>query len=220
MIVPTSPRSILLDFDGVIVDSVAIKGRGFQYSYPEASPEQRAAIEAYQHAHGGIGRREKFRHFEQTLFGREPTTESIELLADRYRSVVFENVMACAFIEGALGFLEDAAAQVPLHLISGTPHDELRTIVAARGLSGYFGEVIGAPTPKKAAFAALCNAAGHAPEMAVAVGDSTTEYDAACELGMPFVAIVAPGQASPFPASVPTLPDLTGLAALLGFNSR
>jgi phosphoglycolate phosphatase len=218
MKLPTSPRSILLDFDGVIVDSVAIKARGFHYAYPEATPEQIVAIDTYQHAHGGVSRREKFRHFEKALFGREPTPEAIEVLSDRFRTAVLDKVMACAFIAGAEDFLATTADRTKLHLISGTPQDELQDIVRKRDLARHFREVIGAPTLKQAAFAQLLEADGHAPEQAVAVGDSTTEYDAACALGIPFVAIVAEGETSPFPAGVPTLPDLKGLAAMLGLR--
>lgn len=218
MSLPTPPKAVLLDFDGVIVDSVAIKARGFHYAYPEATPDQIAAIDTYQHAHGGVSRREKFRHFEKALFGREPTTETIELLSDRFRAAVLDKVMGCAYIAGAEDFLAATSDKTKLHLISGTPQDELRDIVRERGLEGHFREVIGAPTLKQAAFAQLLEADGHAPGETVAVGDSTTEYDAACALGIPFVAIVAEGETSPFPAGVPTLPDLKGLAALLGLR--
>jgi hypothetical protein len=53
----------------------------------------------------------------------------------------------------------------------------------------------------------------------VAIGDSTTEFDAARGMGMPFVGIVAEGFANPFPPAIPVLPDMTGLAGALGLSA-
>ncbi|WP_332685540.1 HAD family hydrolase [Bosea sp. (in: a-proteobacteria)] len=216
----TTPLSIVLDFDGVIVDSVAIKSQAFQDAYSDATPEQLAAIDRYHHAHGGVSRREKFRHFETAIFGREADPAVIEALSELYRSIVYDKVVACRLIPGALDFLAEAAARMPLHLVSGTPQGELEAIVASRGLRHFFQRVIGAPTLKLAAFAALAREDGHDPHRVVAIGDSTTEFDAARELEMPFVGIVAEGIANPFPPAIPVLPDMTGLARQLGFTAK
>lgn len=213
------PVSVVLDFDGVIVDSVEIKSQAFQDAYPEATPEQRSEIDRYHHAHGGISRREKFRHFEAALFGRDAGPAAIEALAERYRAIVYEKVVACRLIPGALDFLNEAAARLPLHLVSGTPQEELEAIVERRGLRHFFQRVIGAPTLKPAAFAALAAEAGHDPGRMVAIGDSTTEFDAARGMGMPFVGIVAEGIVNPFPPATPVLPDMTGLSRVLGLTS-
>lgn len=213
------PESLVLDFDGVIVDSVAIKSQAFQDAYPSATPEQLAAIDRHHHAHGGVSRREKFRHFEVALFGRKAEPAAIEALAELYRSIVYEKVVACRLIPGALDFLNEAAARMPLHLVSGTPQGELEAIVESRGLRHFFQRVIGAPTLKPAAFAALAAEYGHDPRRMVAIGDSTTEFDAARGLGMPFVGIIAEGIANPFPPAIPVLPDMTGLARQLSISA-
>lgn len=213
------PVSIVFDFDGVIVDSVAIKSQAFQDVYADATPEQLAAIDRYHHAHGGVSRREKFRYFEAALFGRQTDPAGIEALAERYRTIVYEKVVACRLIPGALDFLNDIAQRLPLHLVSGTPQEELEAIVERRGLRHFFQRVIGAPTLKPAAFATLAAEYGHDPRRMVAIGDSTTEFDAARGMGMPFVGIVAEGIANPFPPAIPVLPDMTGLARALGLSA-
>jgi phosphoglycolate phosphatase len=216
-----TPLALVLDFDGVVVDSVPIKSRAFRDCYPEATSDEHAAIEAHHHAHGGISRREKFIHFETALFGRGLDPDRIEALCRRYATLVYDAVVACRPIPGAPGFLAAAdAAGVPMHLVSGTPETELRAIVAARGWQAHFESVTGAPTSKPAAFARIARDGGHAPEDLLAVGDSRTEFDAAEGLGMPFVGIVAPGLSNPFPPGIAVLPDLTGLAARLGLEGR
>src|SRR5690606_26236544 len=78
---PPSPDAILFDFDGVIVQSVDIKAEAFATIYRNENPEIIPAIIEYQHAHGGVSRREKFRYFEREFFGRDPTPEAIEALS-------------------------------------------------------------------------------------------------------------------------------------------
>src|SRR5262249_11263890 len=100
--------------------------------------------------------------------------------------------------------------------VSGTPQDELRRIVEARGLAPFFKSVLGAPTTKPEAFAGILRGSGYAAQDVLAVGDSMTEFWAAEELGIPVLGIVAEQSTTQFPATVPTLPSLKNAAVLLG----
>jgi phosphoglycolate phosphatase-like HAD superfamily hydrolase len=207
--------AFLLDFDGVIVDSVGFKTRAFAEVYAGAGPDQLAAILEYQRLHGGITRRDKFAHFERQVFGRAADAAALDRLAAAYRSRVYEAVLACPLIAGAHAFLETAHPRVDLHLVSGTPHDELVDIVQRRGLCRYFRTVQGAPPSKREAFAAILGQ-GYDPARTLAVGDAPTEQLAAHALGVPFLGIVAAGARNPFPAGIPVRPTLEHLPRLLG----
>lgn len=212
---PPSPDAILFDFDGVIVQSVDIKAEAFATIYRNENPEIIPAIIEYQHAHGGVSRREKFRYFEREFFGRDPTPEAIEALSRRFTSIVHEAVIECPFVAGALEALEALHAHVPLYLVSGTPQDELISIVEARRLDRFFEGIRGAPATKLQAFRDILAANGFGPGRTLAIGDSPTEFEAARQLGMPFVAIVPPGGVNRFPPDIASLPDLVGLADLM-----
>lgn len=207
--------TIIFDFDGVILESVDIKAKAFAAIYKDAEPAKIEAVVQYQLLHGGVSRRDKFIYFESELFGRSPDSAVIDSLCRRYTEIVLDKVMACPFVPGAMGFLEEAHGKLPLHVVSGTPQSELELIVEKRGLRGYFHDVIGAPTRKAHAFDAIAREGGHAAESVLTVGDSITEYMAALELGMPFLGIVPEREASPFPASVPVQGDLTRLGAFI-----
>jgi phosphoglycolate phosphatase len=58
---PASPVALLLDFDGPILESVALKIRAFLKIYENDYPAKLAQILECQRLHGGITRRLKFR---------------------------------------------------------------------------------------------------------------------------------------------------------------
>ena len=214
---PRRPSVMLLDFDGVVLVSAEVKTRAFAEIYRDEDPNLVAAVVAYQRAHGGVSRREKFIHFETDLFGRHVNDDRLRALCDRFTAIALRQVLAAPFVAGAEDFLERTHRASRLHVVSGTPEGELRHIVAERGLDRFFRSVVGAPTLKRDAFARILKAEGVAPGNALAVGDSTTEFDAARTLGIPFLGLLDERGVSSFPRDVPALPTLVGAAAMIGF---
>lgn len=208
---------LLLDFDGVVVDSMALKVAAYLQIYAHESAEHHEAILAYQRSHAGETRRLKFRHFEAELFGRPATDEAIEALSAEYTRRVHDAVIACPLVAGAGEFLDCAIGQTVMHVVSGTPHEELEDIVRRRHLARYFASLHGAPATKPDTFRQLLQASRQAPDRVLAIGDGTTEYDAAIAAGIPFLGVVPPHEVSPFPAGVPVVASLDALGAALGF---
>ena len=214
---PFRPKALLLDFDGVVLESAEVKTQAFAEVYAGAEPETIAAILAYQRHHGGVSRREKFRYFEREFFGREPAPERIEALAERFAQIVYDRVIAAPFLDGTRHFLARARKAAQLFVVSGTPEPELQAICEKRGLAPCFVEVIGAPTTKPEAFAGILARHSFDPAEVLAVGDAVTEQDAAIALGIPFLGVLAPEHPSRFAEGVPTVSSLVGLAERLGF---
>ena len=216
--IPYWPRALLLDFDGVVVESVKIKIEAFADVYRDATPEQHAAIADYQRVHGGVGRGLKFAHFERELFGREPDDERIRYLSSEYANRVYEAVVACPFVAGAEEFLRAVHGKADIHVISGTPADELADICRRRNIAHYFESVHGAPETKRDAFRRIVDEYRYDPREILAIGDATTEFNAARELSIAFLGIVADPSLSPFGEDVPVVANMEGLAPRLGFD--
>jgi len=123
---PQPPAALLMDFDGVILDSMQLKTQAFATVYGDESVAKREEVLAYQRLHGGVTRRTKFAYFERHIFARSGDAAVVERLANAYRDLVYDAVVACAFVPGAERFLDLARGRIELHLISGTPQDELR----------------------------------------------------------------------------------------------
>lgn len=214
--IPLRPRALLLDFDGVVVESVNIKIDAFSEVYIDEPPEHHVAIEQYQRVHGGVGRTLKFRYFEK-LFGREPDDERIEYLSNEYAKRVYEAVVSCPYVDGAEDFLRDVHGKSAMHVISGTPHDELVEICRRRGIEHFFTSIHGSPETKRDTFRHIVADYEYDASTLLAVGDATTEYDAAREMGIAFLGVVADPALNPFGAEVPVISNLVGLASRLGF---
>jgi phosphoglycolate phosphatase-like HAD superfamily hydrolase len=219
VIAPPRVRALLLDFDGVILQSAALKAQAFADAYAGAPAAKLEAIRAYFERHGGVTRGDKFAHVERTFFGRPGDAQDVARLSAAFRARVFDAVLACDFVPGAQRLLAMASPALHLHVVSGTPHAELREIVERRGLACRMTSYQGAPPAKRAAFEALLREYGYAPNDVVAIGDAITECEAASDLGIPFVGVVPDGSPNPFPAGIAVVPTLEPVPALLRLES-
>jgi phosphoglycolate phosphatase-like HAD superfamily hydrolase len=71
---------------------------------------------------------------------------------------------------------------------SGTPQNELEKIVAERGMAGWFEEVWGTPRTKPEILRDLLTRHGLSPQDVLMVGDGMSDYQAATDTGIRFLA--------------------------------
>ena len=206
-------KAIVLDFDGVILESVDLKTRAFRALFKDY-PQHLDRIVKLHRENGGMSRYEKFGIIYRDYL-KQPLTESQEARLGREFSQFIEHeILTCSFVPGALEFLRQASEHLPLFLVSGTPETELLEIVRQRQLESYFRNVSGSPRSKDVLLGAILTDNGWRPSEAVFVGDSMTDFRAAQSIGMPFIGRVPHNAASPFPDSVRWIvTDLKELAA-------
>lgn len=209
------PDVLAFDFDGVLCRSVEVKTQAFAALYADHGPDVVEAVIAYHHAHGGISRYHKIRHYETALLGRPDDPQTVASKAAQFARLVVAKVVASPLLPGAEEFLKAQASRLPLYIVSGTPQDEMRDIVTAKGLDGYFQGVYGSPTGKAEHLAAILARTGAAPTRAAMVGDAMTDFTAAAHCGMRFVGVCDAAGNHPFPPTVPVIADLTDLASVL-----
>lgn len=205
--------AMIFDFDGVLVESNAIKGDAFEALYAGHGAHVARAVRAYHEQHRGLSRFDKFRHYETRLLGRpEPDAERLAELGRRFGECVEAAVVAAPMVGGAQALLDRLGGQVPMFVVSATPQDELLRIVAKRRLGRYFREVCGTPGSKAAQIGGLLSRHVLAGAGALMIGDAPADYDGACANAVAFVGRVPNGETSPFPAAVATVSDLWPLA--------
>jgi len=209
-------KAVVLDFDGVVADSVDVKTRAFEAVFSGEPTRSVERILAYHAAHNGVSRFEKFRWAYREVLKRPLTAEAEAELGRRYNRLVEDAVVAAALIPGAREFIE--SCPLPVFVASGTPEEELRRIVERRQMRGLFAGVHGAPAKKAPILKTIAAAVGAAPAALAMVGDAMTDHDAARAVGARFIGVVAPGRADPFPSGTLVLPDLRGLARALGLE--
>jgi phosphoglycolate phosphatase-like HAD superfamily hydrolase len=205
-------RALVLDFDGVILESNDVKTEAFRGVFGRF-PEHREAMMTYHHANVSLSRYAKFDYL-LTRLGR-PGDEALRAeLATDFSHRVLERMTRVPMVAGAQRFLSEVGPRVPLYLASVTPAEELQRIVDQRGLRAWFRELYGCPPwTKPEAVRDVLRRERCAANEALLVGDSAGDQRAALAIGVHFV---ARDSGLAFDSPVPlTFRDLTGVADFL-----
>jgi phosphoglycolate phosphatase-like HAD superfamily hydrolase len=210
----TRTRALVLDFDGVVLESADIKTDAFRELFA-AYPEHVEAIVAYHVANFGISRFVKFEWIYRELLRRPLPAAELEALNKSFSAIALDKVLACPFVPGARETIAALGGRVPLYVASGTPQAELELIVERRGLAGSFARVWGSPSTKPEAIAAVRAAHVLAPDEVVFVGDGESDLEAARGAGVRFVGR-ADARPAWLPDHLPCVADLRDLPPLLG----
>jgi len=180
-------KVLILDFDGVVVESNDIKHQAFSDIF-SAYPSHYREIMEYHYAHNAVNRHDKFRYIMEQIFKQQYDAKRAEEWAERFSRLTRERIIQCPFVAGALDFLTYFSRRAPLYLASATPLDELTIILRERHLSQLFKGVYGAPMPKKTMFNSIGRAEQAAPADILYIGDSIEDYEAAKSTGCRFIA--------------------------------
>lgn len=181
-------RAVILDFDGVIVDSVDIKSQAFVHlfrGYPEKIKQQIVKLHV---TNSGLSRHEKFKIIYERILDRMMTEEEVEELAAEFSRFCLRRITVAPYIKGAYEFISTRHTEYTLYLASSTPETELQAIVKRRGIRGYFKGVYGTPPTKVEACRRIIEKEALSPNNAVLVGDSLTDLEASRQCGLHFIA--------------------------------
>jgi len=209
-------KCIILDFDGVILESVDIKTEVFRslFSFVPAHVDK---IVEYHISNGGVSRYDKFQYIYREILGEELTNDQFRLLSEKFSNIVYDRVLHAPFVEGALPFLKNFHKKIPLFIASATPEMELTSIITARKLNKYLKGICGAPRKKEECIIDIMTQNGFEPKTILFVGDSPNDYEAARKSGIQFVGRIRSGDDNRFVNldSEYLVSDLYGLADLL-----
>jgi phosphoglycolate phosphatase-like HAD superfamily hydrolase len=146
-------QALVLDFDGVILESMDLKVRVFRELYSD-HPALQDRIQRLYVETGGMSIFDQFALVHREVLGRPlPDTERERLDRDFRRRVDVE-LARCPLVAGTAEFLARRAGELPVFIVSGVPDDELRAQVAGRGIGGFFRAVAGAPARSPSSSAA------------------------------------------------------------------
>jgi beta-phosphoglucomutase len=188
---------LILDFDGVIVESIALKTDAFRKVF-SFSPEHIDEIIDFALANGGMSRYDKFRYIYADILHEDLSSEQEERLAAQYAGLIFEKMLAVPFVEGAEEFLNTWSRTFPLYIVSATPEGEMHEIARRRGLEKYFVRIYGSPKTKSECIREILEETQSTVQETLFVGDAPNDWDAACETGVRFIARIKPGDPNRF----------------------
>ena len=180
-------RALVLDFDGVILESNDVKTESFREVFARF-PEHAEAMMRYHTDHVSVSRFAKLEHLVFERLGRPGDRALVEELAADFSRRTRARTAVCRLVPGASEFLAEFAPKLPLYLASVTPEEELADVLVRRDLRRFFVRVFGCPPwTKPGAVAAILEEVGGADGVAL-VGDSAGDQRAAREAGIEFIA--------------------------------
>ena len=205
------PRAIILDFDGVVLESADIKTRAFRALFADHPDHVDAIVDLHVRL-AGVSRYDKFRMIYDDILSLPLTADEMDELGERFSAIALEQVLACEFVPGAREFLVRRSGKHMLFVASGTPEEELRHIVAERGLADFFRGVYGTPSTKGQIVKRILAEHSLDESEAVFVGDAMTDLEGARAGGIAFIGRMPPDVPNPFEGEdVPVVADMAEL---------
>ena len=120
-------KGIVLDFDGVILESNRIKAESFRRLFRQY-PQHGDKIVQLHADHGGMPRFEKLRIICRDIIQQPVDDAGIAKLSKKLGELADEQLMTCPFTPGALQFLKTYSTRYTLFIASGTPEDEMQDL--------------------------------------------------------------------------------------------
>ena len=132
-------KTIFWDFDGVIIDSMKIKGDGFIELFENYNLEQVRLLEKYHYANGGISRFDKIKYFYNQILKKDVSEEKIINLSNKFASIIKEKIFnKDILIRESLIFIEKNFIFYNFHIVSGADHNELNSLCKYFKIEQYF----------------------------------------------------------------------------------
>lgn len=169
-------EAIIFDFDGVLCESVHAKNAAFRRLFRHF-PEYLDEILDYHMRNGGISRFEKFKVIYRDILKEELTPQESERLGRKFTEYSYRAVVQAPLAKGTKEFLEKYHSTIRLFIASGTPEEEMMTIVQKKGLARYFKKVYGSPRTKYEIIASILEENRLKSEQVLFVGDSINDYE-------------------------------------------
>ncbi|NOS90636.1 MAG: HAD family hydrolase [Cyclobacteriaceae bacterium] len=181
------PQAVFFDFDGVILESADVKTEAFVELFKQY-PHLQESVKQHHLQNQGVSRYKKFEWIYENLLHQPLSESESQELGKEFSNLAFDKVVQSPFVPGALELLQSIHQQCLCFVASGTPEQELKQIVERRSLTKYFKEVCGIPRSKTQIVLEMIEKYKLTPSKCWFVGDATTDFEAAKETQLNFIA--------------------------------
>lgn len=198
-------HAIVFDFDGVIANSEPLHLQAFQLALdPEGMDLSPAEYYARYLGYDDVGLFEALGRDRGLAMSGERVAELVARKGERMQEILRSGAV---LFPGAVEFIREAAAAVPIAIASGAMRHEIDEIIQAAGVGDLFATIVAAgdtpqskpsPAPYQLAFQRLRESAGRDldPRRTVAIEDSKWGLESAQGAGLRLVGVTSSYAAS------------------------
>jgi len=173
-------KNIFWDFDGVIIDSMAIREKGFREIFSGYDSILVDKLIAYHECNGGLSRFVKIRYFYEEILRISIDDETINSLAKNFSHIMRRDLINKDFlIKDSVDFIEKTKNIFNFHIASGSEHEELNFLCKALEIDEFFVTINGSPEEKNKIIASLIELNNYKKNETMVIGDSINDFDAA-----------------------------------------
>ncbi len=173
-------KTILWDFDGVILDSMKFRDWGFEEIFKDYDKSLVEKFLNFHRENAGLSRYVKIRFFFEDLLKESIEEERVLEYAKKFSVLMKQELTSPKnLILDSLDFIKKNHQKYNFHIVSGSDHEELRFLNKELGIGKYFMSIHGSPTPKKQLVSNLMEEYQYNTDETCLIGDSINDYDAA-----------------------------------------
>lgn len=178
---------IVLDCDGVVLDSNQIKSNAMQETVAHYPPCISQKFLTYHRRNGGISRYEKFDYLLRNIVCEYSDVIYHELLG-KFSNIVKRGLLQAEFTYNAVQVLQQLSKTATLMIVSGGDEQEIRKVFTQREIKQYFTEIYGCPLSKDRHCKNI-NSKISSTTRKLFIGDSQLDYQTALDHRFDFVFI-------------------------------
>lgn len=164
-------KSIIFDFDGVIKESVFIKGETFVNIFSKY-PKLKKRILKYHLNNSGVSRDNKIKKFMQ--WSNEDSSKFL-YFKNKFSKNVVSSVIDTAWVDGVIDFIKKNKKK-KLFIVSATPEKELFEITKKLNIFKYFTNLYGYPNNKIDSIQSIIKNYKVLAEDTIFIGDAKIDY--------------------------------------------
>lgn len=173
-------KSIIFDFDGVIIDSMEVRDYGFREIFKEYPHDKVEELINYHRINGGLSRFHKIRYFYEYILNKEIKEEKVAEYANKFSNIMREELIKEKYlIKDCIEFIKDNSDKYEMHIASGSEEQELRYLCQQLDIAKYFKSINGSPIHKNELVKNIIENNKYKNQKVVIIGDSINDYEAA-----------------------------------------
>ncbi len=180
-------KSIIFDFDGVILDSVDVKGEAFFELFKNKGEKIQKISKDYHYKNLGVPRHIKIDYILSQYLSDDRNNRNLYL--NKFESIVISKVKESNFIYGIKNFLKKNHNNYNFFISSATPTLELSEIVKYKEINKYFLEILGSPKSKIEHIKFIINKYKLKTKEVIFIGDTNNDYKSAYKSKINFIGV-------------------------------
>jgi HAD superfamily hydrolase (TIGR01549 family) len=180
-------KTILWDFDGVILDSMPVREYGFRKIFEKFDNNLVDKLLEYHNKNGGLSRYVKIRFFYEKLLSQDISSDEVNKIANDFSSIMRQQLTSKKYlIEKTIEFIKNNYKKYNFHIVSGSDQNELRFLCKELSIDKYFISIYGSPIRKNYLVKNLLIEEKYQQNEIVLIGDSINDYEASKENNIDF----------------------------------